>query len=73
MIKPQAYCTRENKKVSVMGGKSNINPHRNPVIENVSEDPISIASIGTTFTTTTKHNIKNLYHQNLEKDARIKS
>jgi hypothetical protein len=43
-----------------------------PVMENVSDDPLSIASIGTPFTTTKKHNLRHLYHHNQEKDAIIK-
>ena len=42
------------------------------LMENVSNDPLYIASAGTPFTTMKKHNLKQLYHQNQEKDAIIK-
>jgi hypothetical protein len=41
------------RKVSGHRRQSNINPHTDLITKNVSEDPISIASAGTTFTTTT--------------------
>jgi hypothetical protein len=41
------------------------------VIENVSEDIISIAFVGTAFTMMTKHNMKNLCFQNHEENSRI--
>jgi hypothetical protein len=72
MISHGQDCTRENKESVSHGRKSNVSPHTDLVTGNISEDPISIASTGTTFTTTTKDNVQNLYHQNLEKDARIK-
>jgi len=55
-----------------MGGISILVLTQKLVTENVSEDPIFISSIGTAFTTMMKYHIKNLYCQNVEKDARIR-
>jgi hypothetical protein len=39
--------------------------------EDGSQDPLSIASVGTSFTTTIERNLKIAFHQNQEKDNRI--
>jgi hypothetical protein len=59
------------RKVPVIGGNLISVLTQTPVMKNVNKDPVSIAFVGTTFMTT-KDNVRNLHHQNLEKDARIK-
>jgi hypothetical protein len=49
------------RKVLVTGGNPLFVVTETPVIENVSDDPLSIASAGHPFTTMMEHNLKNLY------------
>jgi hypothetical protein len=60
------------RKVPVTGGNPLSVLTETMVEEDVSKYPLSIASTGTSFTTTMEWNLKNLFHQNEEKDARIR-
>jgi len=42
------------------------------VEEDVIQDPLSIAHVSTSFTTSTKQNLKNLFYQNAETNFRIR-
>jgi hypothetical protein len=44
----------------------------NQITEDVSEDLLSISSSSTTFIVATEKNLKNMFHQNEEKYARIR-
>jgi hypothetical protein len=41
-------------------------------MENIRDDPLSITSVGITFTLASEQNIKYLVHKNEEKDEKIK-
>jgi hypothetical protein len=65
-------CNNRFRKVPV----TEVNPlsilTETTVVEEISKDPLSIASTDTAFTTTMEWNLKNLFLQNEEKDARIR-
>jgi hypothetical protein len=60
------------RKVPVIGGNPLAFVIETIVTKDVIQDPLSIASVSTAFTTTTKRNLRNLYRQNQEKYARIR-
>jgi hypothetical protein len=66
------FVQQQVRKVPVIRGNSLVFIIETIVTEDGIQDPLSITSTGTSFTTAIEQDLKNLYRQNQEKDVRIK-
>jgi hypothetical protein len=69
---PRSIVQEQLKKVLVAGGNTILVLMQTPMIGNVSEDLVTIASAGSIFMNSKEYKVPKLHQQNLDKETNIK-